>query len=165
MTASGRSVALNYFRTRILFTTFLEKKPQVWKLMWAFLGCCIGSSGSPLHPPLGTFTPLAFSIYSSMGGEWNAFYSQLSQLISGKRNLPKPITINWIRTKVCFALLKLRLHCLRGSRTVCWKVSEFECDIDVSHEHAKFELHNSNILARPGVTSLSHLNYYICNLF
>ena len=54
MAASRRSVALNYFRTglRILFTTFLETKTQLWKLMWAFLGCYIGSSGSPLHPPL-----------------------------------------------------------------------------------------------------------------
>ena len=53
MTASHRSVALNYFRTglRILFRKFLETKTQLWKLMWAFLGCCIGSSGSPLHAP------------------------------------------------------------------------------------------------------------------
>ena len=27
----------------------------------------------------------------------------------------------------------------------------------------KFELYNSNILPRPSETSLSHLNYYICN--
>ena len=33
--ASHRSVALNYFRTglRILFTTFLETKTQLWELM------------------------------------------------------------------------------------------------------------------------------------
>ena len=47
-------VTLSYFQAgfRILFTTFLETKTQLWKLMWAFLGCYIGSSGSPLHPPL-----------------------------------------------------------------------------------------------------------------
>ena len=35
MAASRLSVALNYFRTglRILFTTFLETKTQLWKLM------------------------------------------------------------------------------------------------------------------------------------
>ena len=35
MAASRRSVALNYFRTglRILFTTFLETKVQLWRLM------------------------------------------------------------------------------------------------------------------------------------
>ena len=51
MTASRRSVALNYFGTgcRIFFTTFLAAKSQLWKLIWAFLGCCMGRSGSPLH--------------------------------------------------------------------------------------------------------------------
>ena len=85
----------------------------------------------------GTFTPLVFSIYDSMGRECNTFYSRLSQSISDKRDLSKSITMNWIKTKVCFALLKSSLLCLRGSRMVCRKVSEFECDIDVSHEHAK----------------------------
>ena len=85
----------------------------------------------------GTFTPLEFSIYGSMRRECNTFYSLLSQLISSKRNLSKSITVNWIRTKVCFALLKCILLCLRGSRTVCRKVSESEGDIDASHEHAK----------------------------
>ena len=86
----------------------------------------------------GTFTALVFSIYGSMRREFSMFfYSQLSQVISDKRNLSKSITMNWIRTKVCFALLKSSLLCLRGSRTVCRKVSEFECDIYVSLEHAK----------------------------
>ena len=85
----------------------------------------------------GRVTPLVFSIYSSMGRECNMFYSRLFQLISDKRNLSKSITMNWIRTKVCFELLELSLLCLWGSRTVSRKVSEFECDIDVSIEHAK----------------------------
>ena len=71
----------------------------------------------------GTFTPLVFSFYGSMERECNTFYSRVSQLISDKRNLPKSITMNWIRTKVCFALLKSSLLCLRGSKTVCRKVS------------------------------------------
>ena len=85
----------------------------------------------------GTFTPLVFSVYSSMRRECNIFYSRLPQLISDKRNLSKSITMNWIRTKVCFALLKSSLLCLRGSRTISRKVSKLECDVDVSHEHAK----------------------------
>ena len=54
MSASRSSVAHNHFRPslRILFTGFWETKPQLWKLMSAISGCCIGSSGSPLHPPL-----------------------------------------------------------------------------------------------------------------
>ena len=47
-------VAHTYFWSslRILFTVFLETKTHLWKQMWAISGCCIGSSGSPLHPPL-----------------------------------------------------------------------------------------------------------------
>ena len=78
------------------------------------------------------FTPLVFSIYGSMGRECNTFYSRLSQLISDKTNLSKSITMNCIRTKVCFALLKSSLLCL-----ICSKVSEFERDIDVSRKHGK----------------------------
>ena len=52
--------AHTYFRSslRVLFTVFLETKTQLWKLMWAISGCCIGSGGSPLHSPL-----FHFSIY------------------------------------------------------------------------------------------------------
>lgn len=78
-----------------------------------------------------------FSICDSKGGECNTFYSRLSQLLSGKRNLSKLITMYWIRTKVCFALLKPSLLCIRGSRAVCRRASEFKWDIDVSHEHAR----------------------------
>ena len=59
-----------------------------------------------LHFDHGTFTHLVFSIYGSIGRECNTFYSRLSQLISDNRNLSKTINMNWIRTKVCFALLK-----------------------------------------------------------
>ena len=54
MSASRCSVAHNYFRSSLrgLFTAFLETKTQLWKLKSTISGCCIGSSGSPLHPPL-----------------------------------------------------------------------------------------------------------------
>ena len=63
-----------------------------------------------------TFTPLVFSIYGSMGGECHKFYSRLSDLLSEKRNLPKSVVANWVRSKVCFALLKSSLLCLCSSR-------------------------------------------------
>ena len=48
------------------------------------------------------------------------------------------ITMSCIRTKVCKTTsAKTESPCLRGSRMVFRKVSEFECDIDVSIEHAK----------------------------
>ena len=48
---------------RILFTVFLETKTELWKLMWAILGCCIGSSDSPLHLPLLTTVILVGDLY------------------------------------------------------------------------------------------------------
>ena len=54
----------------------------------------------------GTFIPLFFSIYGSMGRECHKFYSWLSDLLPGKPNLPKSVVANWIRLKVCFELLK-----------------------------------------------------------
>ena len=80
----------------------------------------------------GPFTLMLFSIYGSMGREYRTFYSRLFDLLSEKCGLPKSITMNWIRTKICFALLKSSWLCLRGSRTVCRKVAEFESDIAVS---------------------------------
>ena len=85
----------------------------------------------------GTFTPLVFSIYGSMGRECHTFYSRLSELLSQKRNLPKSVVVNWVRWKACFALLRSSLLCLHGSRTVCRKTSELECDVDISHVLAK----------------------------
>ena len=85
----------------------------------------------------GIFTLLRFSINSSMRRECQKFYSRLAQMISEKRDLPLSISIHWIRTKVCFVLLKSSLLCLRGSRTVCRKTAEFEIDVDVSHTVAK----------------------------
>ena len=64
-----------------------------------------------------------------MGGECQKFYSRLTQMISEKRDLPKSISSNWIRTKVCFGLLKSSVLYLRGSRTVCRKTAEFEIEL------------------------------------
>ena len=85
----------------------------------------------------GSFTPLIFSIYGSMGRECHKFYSRLSDLLSEKHNLPKSVVANWVIPKICLALLKSSLFCLRGSRTVCRKTSELECDVGISHYLAK----------------------------
>ena len=76
-------------------------------------------------------------IKGSMGRKCQKFYSRLAQMISEKIDLPQSISSNWIRTKVCFGLLKSSLLCLRGSRTVCRKTAEFEIDVGVSHTIAK----------------------------
>ena len=72
----------------------------------------------------GTFTPLVFSVNGSMGRECQKCYSCLAQLISEKRDLLQSISSNWIRTKVCFGLLKSSLLCLRGSIAVSHTVAK-----------------------------------------
>ena len=84
-----------------------------------------------------TFTLLVFSINGNMGRECQEFHSRLVQPISEKRDLSQWISSNWIRTKVCFGLLKSSLLCLRALRTVYRKAAEFETDADVSHTAAK----------------------------
>ena len=42
-----------------------------------------------------------------------------------------------LELKFVKCVLKSSLLCLQGSRMVCRKVSEFECGVDVSIEHAK----------------------------
>ena len=46
------------------------------------------------------------SINVSMGRGCQKFYSRLAQMICEKKDLPQSISSNWIRTKVCFRLLK-----------------------------------------------------------
>ena len=66
----------------------------------------------------GILTPLVFSIYESMGREYTKFYSKLAELLSDKRKESKSFTVNSLRTRVCFSLLKSCLLCLRDSRSV-----------------------------------------------
>ena len=53
-----------------------------------------------------------------MGRECTKFYSKLEELLSDKRKKSKLLKVDWLRTKVCFGLLKSCLLCLRGSRSV-----------------------------------------------
>ena len=72
-----------------------------------------------------------------MSRECHKFFFRLSDLLSEKRNLPKSVVADWVRSKVCFALLISSLLCLRGSRSACRKTTELECYVDISHDLAK----------------------------
>ena len=81
----------------------------------------------------GTFTPLAFSIYGSMGRGCQKFYSRLSDLLSEKRNLPKLVVTNWVRSKSLFSVVKVKPSLFTwltnrileniGTRMWCWHFS------------------------------------------
>ena len=84
----------------------------------------------------GTFTPLVFSIYGSMGRDCKKFYSKLAELLSDKRKESKSLTVNWLRTKLCFGLLKSCLLCLRGSRSVNRNIIKIDDNMVVANELA-----------------------------
>ena len=77
---------------------------------------------------------MVFSIYGGMGRECKTFYARLAEIIADKRKVANSITTNWIRTKICFALLKSCLLCLRGSRSVNRNVTSIGIDIVMSNE-------------------------------
>ena len=57
------------------------------------------------------------SINGSMGRKCQKFYSRLAQMISEKKDLLQSISSNWIRTKVCFGLLKIKSALFKGVET------------------------------------------------
>ena len=63
---------------------------------------------------LWSFTSLVFSVYWGMGREYSTFYYRLAMKIAKKWEYIQKK--NWIQTKISFALSKLGLLYLRGSR-------------------------------------------------
>ena len=52
-----------------------------------------------------------------MADECLRYRSRLAELLSAKKQERYATTISWVRAKVCFAILRSALLCLRGSRT------------------------------------------------
>jgi hypothetical protein len=69
-----------------------------------------------LHVEKGSFSPLFFTTTGGMGPEATKYHKQIAQLISRKRNETYSDVVNWIRTKVRFALLNSTLISIRGDR-------------------------------------------------
>ena len=69
-----------------------------------------------------------------MGRECQALYSRLSELLAEKRDTHKSVMMNCIRSKLCYALLKSCLLCLRGSSLRNRNITKVEQDIAVQYE-------------------------------
>ena len=65
----------------------------------------------------GTFTPLVFSCFGGMSVECFKFYNHISDKLSEKRNISVSLARSWVRTKLCFSLLRTANLCIRGSKT------------------------------------------------
>ena len=64
-----------------------------------------------------TFTPLVMSTTGGMGRAATTFYKRLASMISEKQNTHYTQTINWIRCKLSFALLRASIMSIRGARS------------------------------------------------
>ena len=64
----------------------------------------------------GTFTPLIFATTGGMAPECQMFHSRLAELIATKKAKEYSKTMNWLRVKISFSLIRSALVCLRGSR-------------------------------------------------
>ena len=65
----------------------------------------------------GNFTPLVFSASGRMGPVARVFYEKLVSMIAIKHNRAYSKTLNWMRCKISFSLLRSAVMCLRGSRS------------------------------------------------
>ena len=64
----------------------------------------------------GTFTPLIFSTSGGMGVECLRCHNRLATLLAAKRGEEYATTINFIRKKIRFSLLRSTLIAIRGTR-------------------------------------------------
>ena len=80
----------------------------------------------------GTFTPLIFSTSVGMGMECLRYHKRLATLIACKRGEDYSSTMNFIRKKIRFSLLRSTLIAIRGTRV---KIQHFRripiADVDI----------------------------------
>ena len=65
---------------------------------------------------MSTFTPLVFSASGGFGPPALVNYKRIASRLSNKWSLPYSAIMGWLRCRVSFALLRLAVMCLRGSR-------------------------------------------------
>jgi len=66
----------------------------------------------------GSFTPVVMTNYGGIGREGEHFVKTLAKKLATKKNIMECKIVSYIRTKLCFALLRASLLCLRGTRVL-----------------------------------------------
>lgn len=69
----------------------------------------------------GSFTPLIFSVSGGLAKEATTFYKRLATSLAEKWSQPYSITMNWLRCRISFSLLRSSIRCLRGARSTIGK--------------------------------------------
>ena len=71
-----------------------------------------------------------------MEREFAKFYSKHAKLLYDKRKQSKSMSVNWLRTKVCFGLLKSCLLCLRGCGSVIRNLIKIDDNMMIANKLA-----------------------------
>ena len=79
-----------------------------------------------------SFTPLIFSTSGGMGQCSQVLYKRIALMISEKSDTRYSITMNMIRCRLNFALLRSSLMCIRGTRSSILKPL-FDTPLDLQH--------------------------------
>ena len=64
----------------------------------------------------GTFTPLVFGTNGGVGSECSMFLATLAEKLSVVRGEDVNVTMEWLRAKLSFEVLRSALLCVRGSK-------------------------------------------------
>ena len=66
---------------------------------------------------LGSFSPLVFAVTGGMAREATVFYKRLASYIADKWAQSYSTTIDWLRCRISYSLLRSSIRCLRGARS------------------------------------------------
>ena len=65
----------------------------------------------------GSFSPLLFTTTGGMGAVATVVYKRLAAMIAEKHEKPYSKTMQWIRSRLCFSLLRSAIMCFHGSQS------------------------------------------------
>ena len=83
-----------------------------------------------------TFTPLVLSTSGGMRRAARMFYKRLASMVAEKRDVSYAMTLNWIRCRLSFALLRASIMSIRGARSSRHHpVTECPIDLQLAEGH------------------------------
>ncbi len=81
----------------------------------------------------GSFTPLVLSTTGGMGRTATTLYKRLASMLSEKKDINYALTLNWIRCRLSFALLRASIMSIRGARSSRHHpASDYPMDVQLS---------------------------------
>ncbi len=86
-----------------------------------------------------TFTPLVLSVSGGMGNEATTFYKRLASLLAEKWDSPYSTTLNWLRCRLSFSLLRSSIQAIRGARSSQGQAARYPGAIDLVTSESRIQ--------------------------